>query len=266
MSYGKDEAHKHQLLNTAFELMLSQPTNEQVARLVFFDNDCTDVQSKNNYSFLAGIEAGIDNHIHELEIDYQKNSTFDGNPDCGCDYDCECGLNAFAMTAFKNIARKFDLDIEKNNTLVNSLLSEFTIEEQGRLLNFDISEVTRMIMYKSLSYLSYELGFYNISFKHHEVAMMFYGRLTTDVQANIDDYIENEISARNRKASDARWQPHREKKKERKEKYLKLMKDKGFSTYTDAATYIKLHIDTGKSPSFNTVFRLLSEADKGNFS
>ena len=44
------------------------------------------------------------------------------------------------------------------------------------------------------------------------------------------------------------------------------MKDKGFSTYTDAATYIKLHIDTGKSPSFNTVFSLLSEADKGDFS
>ena len=78
--------------------------------------------------------------------------------------------------------------------------------------------------------------------------------------------IESELSARGKKASDARWESHREERKERKKKYLKIMKEQGFSTYTDTATYIKLHVDTGSSPSFHTICRLLSEADKGDFS
>ncbi|MGP9689518.1 hypothetical protein ACT3TH_10190 [Psychrobacter sp. AOP22-C1-C5] len=265
MSY-KDEARKYQLLNTAFELNLSKPTYEQIANLVFFDNDCTDAQRENNYTFLTNIDEAINRYVQNSEIDYKKDNTFNGSPDCGCDYDCECSLNVFAMSAFKNIARQFDLDIKGNNALVNSVLADFTIEEQHRLLSCNIAEVLRIIMYKSLSYLAYNLGFYDISFKHHEVAIVMYGGIMVDVQVDITDYLEDEISARSKKASDARWQPHREEKKERKKKYLKIMKDKGFSTYTDAATYIKLHVDTDKKPSFPTVCRLLSEADKGNFS
>ncbi|MDE4455604.1 hypothetical protein [Psychrobacter sp. DAB_AL62B] len=265
MSY-KDEARKYQLLNTTFERNLSKPTYEQIENLVFFDKDCNDIQRKNNYTFLANLEEAINSYVQESEIDYQKDNTFDGSPDCGCDYDCECSLNVFAMSTFKNIARQFNLDLENNNTLVNNALAGFTVGEQQRLLSCNIAEVVRIIMYKSLSYLSYDLGFYDISFKHHEVAIIMYGGIMVDVRVDITDYLEEEISARGKKASDARWQPHREEKKERKKKYIKIMKDKGFSTYTDAASYIKLHVDTDKTPSFPTVCRLLSEADKGDFS
>ena len=264
MSY-KDEVRKYKLLNTAFEHNLSKPTHEQIENLVFFNNDCTDIQRQNNYIFLANIEEAINDYVQKSEIDYQKANTFDGSPDCGCDYDCECSLNVFAMSAFKNIARQCNLDLE-DNTLVNNALADFTVGEKKRLLSCNIAEVLRVIMYKSLSYLAYNLGFYDISFKHHEVAIVMYGGIMVDVQVDITDYLEDEISARSKKASDARWQPHREEKKERKNKYLKIMKDKGFSTYTDAATYIKLHVDTDKNPSLPTVCRLLSEADKGNFS
>lgn len=262
----KDEARKYELLNTAFERNLSKPTNEQIENLVFFSQSCTDIQRENNYAFLTKIEEEINSYVRKSEIDYKKDNMFDGSPDCGCNYNCECSLNVFAMSAFKNISRQFNLDITKNNILINNILAGFTIEEQQRLLSCNIEEVLRIIMYKSLSYLAYDLGFYDISFKHHEVAIVMYGGIMTDVQVDITNYIEDEISARGRKASDARWQPHREEKKERKKKYLKIMKDKGFSTYTDAATYIKSHIDTDKKPSFPTVCRLLSEADKGDFS
>ena len=81
----------------------------------------------------------------------------------------------------------------------------------------------------------------------------------------IDEH-KKKLSDNNRKAANKRWQPRREEKKKRKEQYLQIMKEKGFSTYTDAAAYIKQYVDTDKKPSFNTVCRLLSAADKGDFS
>lgn len=71
MSY-KDEARKYQLLNTAFELNLSKPTYEQIANLVFFDNDCTDAQRENNYTFLTNIDEAINRYVQNSEIDYKK--------------------------------------------------------------------------------------------------------------------------------------------------------------------------------------------------
>lgn len=261
----EDEVRKQKLMYKAFELNLTKPMDSQIAKTILFDEKCSEIQSENNRSFLSEMQAVVVSFLRQNELDYNKDNSFKGNPDCECDFNCECSLNEFVMPAFKNMAIEFGTYIE-NNSIVNTALKKYTTEEQNRLLNCNLREALRLILYKGLAYLAFDLGFYDVSCWHHEAAVLMYGGSIVGESFNPSEYVENELSARNKKASDARWQPHREVKKERKKKYLKIMKDKGFSTYTDAASYIKQHIDTGKKPSFPTVCRLLSEADKGDFS
>ena len=127
-------------------------------------------------------------------------------------------------------------------------------------------DVSHILLYRELGRWAFYHGAYETGITYNSTATLLYGGAIRNKKQNFDSYIKDEISARGKKASDARWQPHREERKERKKKYLKIMKEQGFSTYTDAATYIKQHIDTDNKPSHPTVSRLLSEADKGDFS
>ena len=266
MAYEKDESHQHRLLNTAFELNLSMPTNDLIANAIFYDKDCNEIQSKNNLSFLSLIESYIDRLVRQSELDYKKDNYFNGSPDCSCDYDCECNLNIFVMSAFKNIARQFNLDVDTNETLVNTALASYTTEEQQRLLSCNIPEVLRIIMYKSLSCLSYELGFYYVSCKHHEVAILIYGGAISDVSFDEVSYVEAVASNIGRKAAGVRWSKHNQTRPEKKKQYLQIMDEQNFTTFAETATYIKQHIETGKKPSYRTIELWLSQASKDDFS
>ena len=260
-----EDEQAHKLMYKAFELSLSRPTNSQIAKTILSNEDCNKVQSVNNLSFLSRVQSAVVTFLQRNELEYKKYNNLKGSPKCECDYDCDCYLNEFIMPAFKDLALKFEPYI-KDNSLINHILEEYTVEEKERLLNCNLREVLRLMLYKGLAYLAFEHGLYDVSCWHHESAVLMYGGSIAGESFDPSEYVENELSDRNRKASDARWQQHREEKKERKEKYLKIMKDKGFSTYSDAATYIKQHVDTDKKPSFSTVCRLLSQADKGDFS
>lgn len=266
MSYKQNEARQHKLLNTAFELNLSMPSNDLIANAIFYDKDCSESQSKNNLSFLSQIESYIDHLVRQTELDYKKDNDFSGSPDCGCDYDCECSLNVFVMSAFKNIARQFNLDVEKNETLVNTVLAGYTIEEQQRLLSCNIPEVLKIVMYKSLSYLSYELGFYHVSCKHHEVAILMYGGVIANVSFDEVSYIEAAASNIGKKAAEVRWSKHNQTRPEKKKQYLEIMDQENFTTFAETAEYIKQNIETDKKPSYDTIKRWLSQASKGDFS
>lgn len=267
VSYKKG-ARQYKLLDTAFELHLSKPTNSQIARLMLFHEDCTDAQRENNYSFLARVEELIYNYIYKCELDFQEDNEFDGGPDCGCDYDCECSLNAFVIPTFKNIASQLYSDREKHCALLNIVLADYTAEEQLRLLDCNLTEILRIMMYKSLSYLSYDLGFYDVSLRHHEVAVLIYGGIVSNSRFDEVKHLEeNEILSRNYKKIGAKggaqkginYQEPKEKALNYHDKYFSKKNDKGKFIYSadKAAEEIIEHF-TQKKESLGYAVRSLS--------
>ena len=205
MSY-KDEARKYKLLNTAFESNLSMPTIDMIARQIFLQKPCSEIQSQNNLRFLNKVEFAICDYVYHAytQLDYKTDNDFEHKFQCECNYDCECSLNIFAMSAFNNIHRKFALDID-TNPLLNNALNENTIEEKSRLLNYDLVEIFRVILYRQLAILAYDIGFYHISCKQHEVAVLIYGGLHIATKIDIEQYLrEGEVLSRNYKTIGAK--------------------------------------------------------------
>lgn len=73
------------------------------------------------------------------------------------------------------------------------------------------------------------------------------------------------ISEMNSKNARSRWESHNRIRPEKKKQYLQIMREQGFTTYAQTATYIKQEIETGNKPSYDTICRWLSQAGKGNF-
>ena len=257
-------AKSGRLTYEAIERFIIKPTIDLMLNSILDNKNCNEAQSAINITFLE--------HQETLMSDYVALYDYDLSPDtsdykCDCEGVCErqCLVNAVVSYNFKEIIKQFEAGIDDDIEELSYITDKYTEEDFMRIREVSY-DVTRVLLYRELGRWAFYHGAYETGISYNSVATLIYGIAIRNKKEDFDSYIKEEISNRNRKASDARWQPHREKKKERKEKYLKIMKDKGFSTYTDAATYIKLHIDTGKSPSFNTVFSLLSEADKGDFS
>ena len=257
----QDKAYENKLMDTAFTRNLYRPAATQIMNAILKDKECSDVESQNNHSFMRKVMDDVSEYVDNVELNYSDGNDFDGSIDCKCDYNCECSLNDFSMHAFMEVFRRFDTDIY-NDFFLDKIFKCYTEQEQNRLIPHAYA-ILQVTLFKRLAVLAYEIGLYGVSCRMHEMAIFIYAG--TLRRLGIND-IESELSARGKKASDARWESHREERKERKKKYLKIMKEQGFSTYTDTATYIKLHVDTGSSPSFPTICRLLSEADKGDFS
>ena len=248
----------------AIESFMIKPTIDLMLSSILDDKNCDEAQSAINTAFLEHQETLMSNYVASYDYDLSPDTS---DYECDCEGFCErqCLVNAVVSYNFKEIIRQFEAGIDDDDEELSYFTDEYTEEDFMRIREVAY-DVTRILLYRELGRWAFYHGAYETGISYNSVATLVYGCAIRNKKQDFASYIKDEISDRNRKASDARWQPHREKKKERKEKYLKIMKDKGFSTYTDAATYIKLHIDTGKSPSFNTVFSLLSEADKGNFS
>ena len=261
----REDERAYKLMYKAFERSLSKPTNSQVAELILANESCNKYQSENNFFFLDRTQEEVFIFLKENELEYEKYNNSNDSSECECDYDCECRINDFIMPAFQNLAFKFE-SYFKDDFLLNQILEEYEIDERERLLSHNLRGMLSLMLYKGLAYLAFEHGFYDVCCWHHDVAILIYGSMSNHERFNPSEYIESELSARNKKASEARWQRHREERSKRKKQYLGIMNEQGFSTYTDTASYIKQYIDTGKKPSFNTICRLLSEADNGNFS
>lgn len=257
-----DEAGR--LTYEAAERFLMRPSIDQFLNSILDDKNCNEAQSAINISFLEQQEAVMSRYVADFDFDFDIDVS---NYQCSCDGDCErqCVVNAAVNYNFKQIVKQFEIDTDNNIEQLNYVTDEYTEEDFMRIreVAYDVSHI---LLYRELGRWAFYHGAYETGMNYNNVAALLYGGAIKDKQQDFDSYVKNEISARGKKASEARWQVHREKRKENKKKYLKIMKEQGFSTYNDAATYIKLHVDTGKTPSFNTVCRLLSEADKGDFS
>lgn len=257
MFNNKDKEYAYRELYRVFEDSLSKPSRDSIASSIFNNNDCNDLQSNNNYSFLRKIEEAVNDYTNSLKLSFENINELEA---------VDCDLNNFVMSTFINIARDFESDPNIKTSLISSALEEYSIEERNRLLDFNLLEITRVMMYKSLAYLSFNLGLYEISFKHHEAAVLIFGSLTSKIHFDDKGYIEEVVSSIGKKGAEARWSKHNQTRPEKKRKYLQIMDQHNFTTYSETAEYIKQNIETGKTPTYETIKRWLAQARKGDFS
>ena len=261
----REDERAYKLMYKSFELSLSRPTNSQVAKTILLDNECNEIQSENNLSFVSRVRGAICTFLQRNKLEYKQYNDLEDNYKCECDYDCECYLNKFIMPAFKNLALSFEPYIN-NGSLVNHILEEYTTEEKDRLLSCDLREILRLMLYKELAYLAFERGLYDVSCWHHEATVLMYGGAITNEQFDPSEYIESELSARNKGKANKRWSKHNQLRPKKKKQYLEIMDKQNFTTFAETATYIKQHIETGKKPSYRTVELWLRQASRGDFS
>ena len=243
---------------------LIKPTINLILTSIFDDENCDEIQSANNIIVLEYIETTVSNYVfnYEFNLDFIINSDYE----CKCKAECQCEdkVNITVRESFKKAKKQFDFNLHTDR-IFDYIDAESTDTEFTRLRNLAYP-IFGILLSRELGRWAFYNGLYEAGFNNNSSATLLYGCTVGHLRIDLDKHITTEISDRNKKASDARWQVHREERKERKKKYLKIMKEQGFSTYTDAATYIKQHIDTDNKPSHPTVSRLLSEADKGDFS
>lgn len=259
------KADSNRLINNVFSRAMLEPHIDLILNSILDDKNCNDTQSKNNIAFLEDEETTVSNYVFEYDFDLDFN--IEPEYKCGCIGDCErqCYENAVVMYSFRGAIKEFEIILAKDDSIFNDVFIGDTIEECDRIGESSWA-IARILLYRELGRWAFHHGFYDTASLFHGIAILMYGAETARSGTASTDFINDEISIRNQRAANKRWELHREDREKRKKEYIQIMIDKGFSTYTDAATYIKLHVDTGKSPSFNTVCRLLSEADKGNFS
>ncbi|MBH0007386.1 hypothetical protein [Psychrobacter sp. SWN149] len=253
--FTMDDVNKS--LYVTMKLNLRYPINEIVAWSIFGDTTSLEPNTLLYSNYSEGIVKNIS--INKAHIELMNNIEQD-----------------IKQYISKNIHNVDFSTVDSADEGINDLLDDFLPKKHKELalLSFEKNSIFKgyPIWWASLVIAYREMAIFAFSNENYYVAIQL-SEFCRECQAQmvfknvvfIDQY-KKKFSGMNKKASDTRWQPHREEKKKRKKKYLKIMKDKEFSTYTDAATYIKQYIDTDKKPSFPTVFRLLSEADKGNFS
>ena len=261
----REDERAYKLMYKSFELSLSRPTNSQVAKTILSNEECDKVQSENNFSFVSRIRGAICTFLKKNKPNFKQYNNLEDNPKCECDYDCECYLNNSIMPAFKNLALDFE-PYMNGGFLVNHILEEYTSEEKDRLLSCDLREILRLMLYKELAYLAFDNGFYDVACWHHQATVLMYGGAITNERFNPSEYIESELSARNKSKANKRWSKHNQTRPEKKKQYLQIMDEQNFTTFAETAEYIKQNIETDKKPSYDTIKRWLSQASKGDFS
>ena len=189
MNQVKKSDREHKLMYKAFELSLLKPTTNQLAKTFLANEDCNRIQSENNFRFLNRVRDVIDVFVERNELEYEKYNKGKTNPECECDYDCECYLSDFIMPAFNNLAIKFEPYID-DCSLVNHILEEFAVEEKERLLRCNLRELLRLALYKGLAYLAFNYQYYDVSCWHHEAAVLIYGGVLTKERFDPSEYIE----------------------------------------------------------------------------
>ncbi|MGE6361862.1 hypothetical protein [Psychrobacter glacincola] len=243
---------------------LLQPYTTLISEAILDDKNCDEVQSANNLMFLEYIETAISNYVSDYDFNLDLN--VNSNYTCDCEGECDrnCYTNKNVTNSLWKAKKQFDFDLYISRAL-DYIDAEYQTSESIRIKKLAYP-IAQTLLSREIGRWAFYHGFYEIGAIFNSSATLSYGCIIGHSKIDIDTYIATEISERSKKASDVRWQMHRTRKKGQKEEYLKIMKDKGFSTYSDTAAHIKLHVDTANSPSFPTICRLLSEADKGDFS
>ena len=165
----------------------------------------------------------------------------------------------------------YRVDFEKEESImyrglsVHIMLSNKDIyleSKELKCLNFH--KLCDCINLKAFAKLYFENQQYEASFYCINLVGYVFGAGTNEVRGDND--FQKKLSKSNKKKANKRWSKHNQTRPEKKKLYLEIMDQQNFTTFAETAEYIKQKIETDKTPSYDTIKRWLSQANKGDFS
>lgn len=260
-------------LTVAIEKILSVPTNFNIAESMLQHSKCSVLEKENNIIFLAHIEQKTisyckKNFNFKFDLDDFKNYPLSSEHVDECRATGEIELNYRRHRYIENALSKLFSDFinnPENYVPFRATISLFQESEIDRL-NSNVESIVEVYLYKTISILAYRLKAYDVALMYHDFVMTTYSGGIIEVSYDSGEYFKSEQSKKNTKAANIGAKPKQDFRREKKIEYLKIMREKGFSTFAQTATYIKQYIDTGPKPTYRTVCKWLSEANENNFS
>ena len=123
---------------------------------------------------------------------------------------------------------------------------------------------SHIIILRQMALLAYNQSHYGVAMELHTQSKTHLS-LVADVKRT-PVFFRHKVSELNKHKANNRWSKHNKSRPEKKKRYLQIMDEKNFTTFSETAEYIKQHIETDKKPSYDTIKRWLSQASKGDFS
>ena len=136
--------------------------------------------------------------------------------------------------------------------------------ESKKLKCLNFHKLCQCINLKAFTRLYFENQQYEVSFYCVSLASYVFGAGTNEVSGDND--FQKKLSKSNKTKANKRWSKHNQTRPKKKKLYLEIMDQQNFTTFAETAEYIKQHIETDKKPSYDTIKRWLSQANKGDFS
>ena len=258
-------------LSNAIEVILGMPENLGIANNLYNHEQCSDLQKKNNLIFLEDAKTISVQYVRDnLKVDTSyflnnidsfsakhEDSGFAGSKE-------EYALNQYIGELFSKIAISLN-DVLSNTSKFNHILSKYSSSESERL-SLKFLEIFRIYAFKELSFIAYHTEAFNIALMYHDYAMQLYFSSSKSIFYDSADYFKKISSVQGTKAAKTRWASQAKYRQRKKKEYLQIKEGQGFTKNTDVATYIKEYVDTDEKPTYDYVYKLISEASKGNFS
>lgn len=262
---------KNTSLNIAIEKILSVPTNLNIAESILKHSTCSDLEKNNNIVFLSGIEQKAFSYYKEnfeFDIDAFKDYSL---PSIYLEECIATGENksTYLLNRYtEDIFSKLFLDFINNPERYNSFKTADSSLQKSELdrLNSHLKTIVELYLYKAMSTLAHRYYAYDVALMYHDFLMVTYSGGTINVSYDSGEYFKNKLSKENTKAANTGAKDKQLFRQKKKKQYLQIMKEKAFTSYAKTAEYIKLNIDTDESPTYRTVEKWLSQADKGDFS
>ncbi|WLP93336.1 hypothetical protein [Psychrobacter sp. M13] len=249
---------------------IERPRTIDIARNILSHEKCHELQQKNNIYYLEIIEAAANAYINEkfkFDLSYfQENLTIfqEGYTSRKrTESKDEYALNRYIETLFAKIDKDIDTEIYEYHNF-QKILAPYSGSELDRL-KYMIEELIRIYLYKDLSLLAFELNAFDVALTYHDYAVVLYSGGVVQIDYESKNYLQREISAKSKKAINKRWDKNNQDRPDRKKKYLKIMREKNFSSAAKAAEYIVIN-DNEEKLAYSTILRDLRVAVRGNFS
>lgn len=249
---------------------IERPRTIDIARNILSHEKCHELQQKNNIYYLEIIEAAANAYINEkfkFDLSYfQENLTIfqEGYTSRKrTESKDEYALNRYIETLFAKIDKDIDTEIYEYHNF-QKILAPYSGSELDRL-KYMIEELIRIYLYKDLSLLAFKLNAFDVALTYHDYAVVLYSGGVVQIDYESKNYLQREISAKSKKAINKRWDKNNQDRPDRKKKYLKIMREKNFSSAAKAAEYIVIN-DNEEKLAYSTILRDLRVAVRGNFS
>ena len=257
--------------NNAIEQTISKPRTIDIARRILEHETCHIHKQRNNIFFLDSVEVFAKNYV-DTKFEFDDEHFFKNIKKYSEGYDPEIhnvdidqyALNRYIESNFIKIDESLD-DIENKREIFHKILNPHSIEEIKRV-GIMLDEIFRIYIFKSIALIAYESTAYELCLNYHDFAMYLFAGSAVQIGYDRNDYFEKMASLNGTIASEARWAPQSEYRQQKKKEYLAIMKEQGFKKYAETARYIKEYIDTDEKPTYEYVYKLISEAAKGNLS